>query len=82
VIGPKLIVNDDVQKRCVNLQLTIVLDQSKLPELVHEGVDPRTGRPDPRRQGFLADLGNHRFELSILAEIGEEQEYPSEALFA
>ena len=40
------------------------------------------GSSDPRGQGFLADPWNNRFELSILAEIGEEQENPSEALFA
>ena len=82
MIGPKLVVNDDIQKRCMNLQFTIVLDQSELPELVHEGVDPRTGCADSRRQRFLTDLWDDRFELPFLAEISKEQEYPSEALFA
>ena len=82
MIGPKLVVNDDIQKRCMNLQFTIVLDQAELPELVHERVDPRTGRADSRRQRFLTDLWDDRFELPFLPEIGEEQEYPSEPLFA
>ena len=66
----------------MNLEFAVVLDQSELPELVHEGVDPRTGRPDPRGQRFLADLGNGRFKLPLLTEIGKEQEDPSEPLFA
>ena len=37
---------DDVQKRTVNLKSAVVVNETQLPELVHEGVDPRTSCAD------------------------------------
>jgi hypothetical protein len=45
-----------VQQRIVNLYLSIVADESKLAELVHEEAHAGSGRSKYLCQGFLADI--------------------------
>ena len=61
---------------------TVVIDKTKLPESIHEVVDPRSGCADHLCQVFLIDPGNDSFGLAFLAEMGQEQENPSQALLA
>ena len=53
---------EDVEERTMNVQAStpIVIDKAQLPELVHEGIDPRPSGADHLRQDFLTDLRNHR----------------------
>jgi hypothetical protein len=45
--GP-LLVQDNTHERTVDVDLAIVLDETKLPEFVHEEIDSRTCRPNHR----------------------------------
>src|SRR5512147_3150490 len=73
-IEPRSVVNNDVQERGMNLQSAVVLDEAELAELVHEEVDARARRPDARREDILVDDRNDGFQLSLLAEVGEQQQ--------
>ncbi len=37
----KSVVQDDAQERSIDLNSSVVLDETQLPELVHEQIDPR-----------------------------------------
>jgi 5-carboxymethyl-2-hydroxymuconate isomerase len=45
-----------IQQRIMNLDLSIVADESKFAEFVHEGADAGSGRSDHLCQRFLADI--------------------------
>ena len=47
----------------------VVVDETKLSELVHEVVDARAGRAHHLRQMFLVDPGHHRLGLATLAKM-------------
>jgi hypothetical protein len=61
---------EDVEKRTMNVQATVVFDEAKLPELVHELVNPRPSGADHFRQNFLTDLRHHRLGGPFLAKAG------------
>ena len=61
---------------------TVVIDKAKLPELIHEMTDPRPGCADHLCQVFLIDPGNYSLGPALLAKMGQQQENPSQALFA
>ena len=60
----------------------VVFNKAKLPELIHENIDPWPGCADHLCQVFLADPGNYRFGTALLAKMGQQQENPSQALLA
>jgi hypothetical protein len=51
-----LVVQDDRQKRLVDLDPAVVFDEAQLPELVHEHIDPRARRADHFCQHLLRDF--------------------------
>ena len=51
-----LFTQNGVQQRIVNFYLSIVADESKFAEFVHEGADARSGRANHLSQCFLADI--------------------------
>ena len=65
----------------MNLQMSIVLDESKLSKLVHEKTDTRTGGADHLGQSCLADRRQDCFRLPLFPEICKEQ-HPRKAFFA
>jgi hypothetical protein len=65
----------------MDLQLSVVLDEPKLPEFIQKKADPRAGRPDHLGQRRLRDIGDHGFWLSFLAKISQQQEDPRQAFF-
>src|SRR5437879_11202254 len=77
-----LVVQDNAQQGAADLQVAIVVDEAELPELVHEDVHTRAGRTDDLRQRFLTDLRRDRLWPARLAEIGQNEECSSQALFA
>ena len=75
-----LVVQDDIQQRTVDLDPTVVVYEAKLPKLVHEEADARPCRPDHLSQRLLAYLRDYRLGFAFLAEVGQHQEQPGEAL--
>ena len=56
---------DDAQERSVDLNSSVVLDETQFPELVHEEIDPRARRADHFRQGFLRNFGEYSLGLVV-----------------
>jgi hypothetical protein len=53
----------------VDLQVTVVVDEAQLPELVHEMADTRARSADDLGQRFLADRRRNRLRPALLAEV-------------
>ena len=51
-----LVVQNGVQQRTVDLDLSVVVDLAELAKFVHEETDARSGRSDHLGQCFLADV--------------------------
>ena len=70
----------DAKKAAMDRQTAVVavIDEAKLPELIHEVADTRSGRADHLCQFILADSGKHRFRPAFLAEMGEQEEDPGQ----
>src|SRR3954454_8979586 len=66
----------------MNLQFSIVLNETKFPELVHEKTDPGTRSADHLSQHLLRNIGDHSFGLAFLAKIGQQQENAGQSFFA
>src|SRR5436305_971178 len=60
-----------IQKRTMDTQGPVVLNESHLAEAVHKETDPGAGCSDHLGQSFLADFGNHRLWCSFLAKSGQ-----------
>src|SRR6476620_4025163 len=76
-----LVVQDDAEKRRVDLDISVVLNESKVSELVHEEVDARTRRPDHLRKRFLRDLRYPSLRSRLIAVPREQQQHPRQPLF-
>jgi len=74
-------VQDDTEKGTVHLQSAVVVNETQLPELVHERADTRTGCSDHFGQRFLADLGNVGFGFALIAVMGNQQKRPRQPFF-
>src|ERR1035441_7529870 len=70
------------EKRFVNLDAAVVVNESESAKAVHEEANARTGSADHLRQGLLGDGRNELCRFSRLAVIGHQKEEPCEALFA
>src|SRR5690349_7599471 len=66
----------------MDFQAAIVFDETQLPELIHEKIDPGAGGPHHFRQRLLADLGNHTLGRSFFPETGEQEKNPSQSFLA
>ena len=77
----RLVVENNVQKRAVDLQPAVVVNEAQLPEAVHEEADPRAGGADHFRQHLLTDLGNYGLGCAFLAETGEQQKDSGQSFF-
>jgi len=75
-------VENDIQQRTVDLQSAVVMDETQLPEAVHEKAHSRAGSADHLGQGFLTDLRNHGFWHALLAEMSEQQKDAGQSFFA
>jgi hypothetical protein len=73
---------DDVEQRRMDLQLSVVLNEAKFAEFVHEKANSRAGRPDHLGQSLLRDSRNYDVGLPLLTEIGQQQENSGQSFFA
>ena len=63
---------DDREERTVNLKSTVVVDESQLPEFVHEGIDSGASCAHHLGQNFLADFRDlSSLAYAVFAEAGE-----------
>ena len=78
-----LVVENDIEKRTFNLQgtPTDVVDETQLPEPVHETTDPRPRCAYHFCEDLLADVWDYSILLTILPETGEQQQYPGQSFF-
>jgi len=49
----QLVMKHDIEKRTVYLQSAVIVDETELPEFIHENVDATARRPHQFRQRFL-----------------------------
>ena len=54
------VVQNHIQQRFVDPDVTVVFNKAELAEAIHEEADPGPGRADHFRQGFLRDLRPRR----------------------
>ena len=66
----------------MNQHPAVVVDETKLAELVHEVADSCPGCSDHSCQHFLTDLWNHRLQLTFLAKVRKQKQNPSQPLLA
>ena len=59
-----------------------VSDAATILELIHEMTHARPGCADHLCQGFLSNSGKHNLGPVFLAKMGQQQENPSQTLFA
>jgi hypothetical protein len=56
----------------VDLESAVVMNESQLPETVHEKADARPGGSDHLCQSFLTDLGHNGLGSTRFAEMSEQ----------
>ena len=77
-----LFVQHYAQERGVDVKTAVVLDESQLPEFVHEKIDPRARRANYLRQRFLRYFGEHSMKLVFFPETGKQEKSAGEPLLA
>src|SRR4029453_2450962 len=75
-----IVVQDHIQKGIMDLQVTVVLDEPELAELVHEAAYARPRGADHLRERLLANLRNDRLRSAFLAEIRQQEKSPRQSL--
>src|SRR5579863_6550015 len=69
----ELIVKDNVQQRVVNLQFTVVIDESQSAEFLHEKADSCNGSANRLREDRKTDLRNGAPRSALLSEVGHQE---------
>jgi hypothetical protein len=75
-------VQNRIQQRPVNFDMTVVVDVAQLAEFVHEEADAGARRADHLGECFLTDLRDHWLRVAVFAEIREEKKHPGQPLLA
>jgi hypothetical protein len=75
-----LIVEDDIEQGAVNIEPSVIFDETEPAKFVHEKADSGSSSADHLRQCLLADFGNYLLRLSLLPEIRQQRERPGEPL--
>ena len=63
----------------MNLQIitAMIIDEPQFPKPVHEMAYPRASRAYHLCEGLLADIGDWSVVHAFLAEVSQQQQYPS-----
>lgn len=67
----ELVVQHDTKQRTMHLQATVVVNESKLPELVHEEIHSGAGGANHFRQSLLTYLWSYSFGRVFFSETGQ-----------
>src|SRR5208283_4380265 len=70
----RLLMQDEIQQRTVDLDAAVVVNEAKFSKLVHEKAHARPGRSDHLRKRLLADFRDHRLRFVFLAKVRQQQE--------
>ena len=70
----RLLVQNDIQQRTVNLDAAVVVNEAQFSKLVHEKTNAGPGRADHVRERFLADFRDQWLRFVILAKVRQEAE--------
>jgi hypothetical protein len=73
---------DNVEKRAMDFQFSVVANETQLPEPVHEKINPRASRAHHLCQSLLTNCGNCNFGLSVLAEVSQQEKHASQSFLA
>src|ERR1700730_13704675 len=71
----RLLMQDRTQQRIVNLDVSVIVDQSELAKFVHEMTAAGSGGADRLRQCFLTNVRTDRLRAAFLSEIREQQQH-------
>src|ERR1700738_2381857 len=80
--GLCLVEQDHVQQGIMDLDFSVVFDETQFAEFVHKKAHARSGRANHLRQRFLTKRSHDRLWPAFLPEICKKKEEPGEALFA
>ena len=64
---------DDIEEGAVDVEPTLVVNQTHLFEPLHEETDARACCPDHLGKCFLTDPRNDLYWFTVFAEMGHEQ---------
>ncbi len=81
VLNLRLVAQNGVQQRAMNLYFSVVADDPLFSKLVHEEADAGPRRADHFRQRFLTEGHRDRRSAAFLAEIRQQQQQTREASF-
>src|SRR5665647_3988518 len=77
----RVVVQDSVQQRTIDLDFSVVIDQAQFSKFIHEKADAGSGRADHLRQGALADIRLDRLRTALLAEVRQQKQKTRQTLF-
>ena len=66
-----------IQEGTVDLQSTVVMNETHLSESIHKKTDARPGCSYHLCKGFLTDLGDYGLGHAFLAEMSKQEQNPS-----
>src|ERR1700729_4136135 len=69
----RLLIQNRVQQRTMDLDLAVITDEAQFSEFVHEGTPARSRRSHHPPQRPLIELCIDGLRATLLAEIGEQQ---------
>jgi hypothetical protein len=65
-------VQNYIKQRAVDLQTSVIVNETQFPEPVHKKAHSRTSRAYHFGQRFLINLGDYSFRNALLAEVSEQ----------
>src|SRR6266496_1299917 len=71
--GGSSVVQHDVQQSAANFQAPVIVNEAQLAESIHKETDAGARGAYDLSQGFMAHLGEHRFQSVFFAKTSQQQ---------